>query len=166
MDNYTAVYVGSIDRTDASKAYAIMRKEDGYFFRGYDFMGSADWNEKYDPYENMTKDEAQQIISDLNSADEPCVSPADKEYLLKTECDGIKQASIKTGKQIADIYDYDQLADIYSSLRVYDLDSLKEISLLNLVEPILAQKRWMEQEYRDYCDNVSEYGLDFEGRDE
>lgn len=71
MDKYTTVYVGSIDRTDDNKAYTVMRKEDGYFFRGYDFMGSVNWDEKYDPYENMTKDEAQQIISDLVSADEP-----------------------------------------------------------------------------------------------
>ena len=89
-----------------------------------------------------------------------------REYLLRTVCDGIRQSSIKTGKQIADIYDTDQIAGIYDSMTVIDLDTLKEISLLDLVEPILDNKRWMEQEYRDYCDNVNEYGLDFEGRDQ
>lgn len=89
-----------------------------------------------------------------------------REYLLKTVCDGIKQASVKTGKQIADIYETDQIAGIYSSMVVYDLDTLKEISLSELVDPILENRRWMEQEYRDYCENVREYGLDFEGRDQ
>lgn len=86
-----------------------------------------------------------------------------REYLLKTVCDGIRQSSIKTGKQIADIYDYDQEIGIYSSMEVYDLDTLKQIDLGELVTPILANKRWMEQEYRDYCENVREYGLNFEG---
>ena len=90
----------------------------------------------------------------------------DREYLLKTVCDGIRQSSIKTGRQIADIYETDQIACIYASMTVIDLDTLKEISLLDLVEPILADKHWHEQEYRDYCDAVNEYGYDFEGRDE
>ena len=90
-----------------------------------------------------------------------------REYLLKTVCDGIKQSSIKTARQIADIYETDQIAGgIYNSMTVIDLDILQEISMTDLVEPILANKRWMEQEYRDYCDAVNEYGYDFEGRDE
>ena len=77
----------------------------------------------------------------------------DREYLLRSVCDGIKQSSIKTAREIADIYEMDQLADIYSSLEVFDLDTLQKVSLLDLVEPILANKRWIEQEYRDYCDS-------------
>ena len=77
----------------------------------------------------------------------------DREYLLRSVCDGIKQSSIKTAREIADIYEMDQLADIYSSLEVFDLDTLQKVSLLDLVEPILKNKRWMEQEYRDYCDS-------------
>lgn len=90
-----------------------------------------------------------------------------REYLLKTWMDGILQVSIKTGKQIADIYEMDQIAGIYANMEVWDIrsDPVK-IDLLALVEPILDQKRWMEQEYRDYCDAVNEYGLDFEGSDE
>lgn len=87
-----------------------------------------------------------------------------REYLLKTVSDGIRQSSIKTGKQIADIYDFDQEVGIYTSMEVYDLDTLTKIDLDELVTPILENKRWMEQEYRDYCENIREYGLDFEGR--
>lgn len=137
------------------------------YFAGYDFMGSVDWSDNLAEAEHFdTIGEARDIVNNLESADAPAdpVSPSEKEYLLKTVCDGIRQSSIKTGKQIADIYDFDQDAGVYSSMEVYDLDTLTKINLLNLVDPILENKRWMEQEYRDYCENVREYGLDFEGR--
>lgn len=114
---------------------------------------------------NYCVDEEKRMLKEREEEREARERP-NREYLLKIVCDDIKQASIKTGKQIADIYETDQIAGIYSSMRVYDLDTLQEISLLDLVEPILANKRWMEQEYRDYCDAVNEYGYDFEGRDE
>lgn len=147
--------------------YAIYSSEESAFFAGYDFMGSVNWEKLPTEEFCMTKEEAEQIVLDLEAADEP--EPEDtakKEYLLKTVCEDIKQSSIKTGKQIAEIYDMDQLCGIYSSMEVWDLDTMKRISLLDLVEPILNQKRWMDQEYRDYCDAVNEYGYDFEGRDE
>ena len=148
--------------------YVIINRDLGpdSYFAGYDFMGSVDWTTDVLSAYYMDRDEADQIANDLADADAPLTPPADKEYLLKTECDDIRQASIKTGRQIADIYEMDQIADIYSSLTVYDLETLQKISLLDLVEPILNQKRWMEQEYRDYCDAVNEYGYDFEGRDD
>ena len=147
--------------------YAIYSSEESAFFAGYDFMGSVDWVKIPNIKCLMTKEEAEQIVLDLEAADAPAEpDPAEKEYLLKTVCDDIKQASVKTGKQIAEIYDMDQLCGIYSSMEVWDLDTMKRISLLDLVEPILEQKRWVEQEYRDYCDAVNEYGYDFEGRDE
>lgn len=147
--------------------FAIYSSEESAFFAGYDFMGSVNWEKIPTDECCMTKEEAEDIVRDLEAADEP--EPEDlakKEYLLKTVCEDIKQASIKTGKQIADIYEMDQIAGIYSTMEVWDLDSMKKISLLGLVEPILDNKRWMEQEYRDYCDAVNEYGYDFEGRDE
>lgn len=138
--------------------YAIYSSEESAFFAGYDFMGSVNW-EKI-PTEDciMDQEEAEAILADLEDSDaEPEENPADKQYLLKTVCEDIKQASIKTGKQIADIYETDQIAGIYASMEVWDLDSMKRISLLDLVEPILENKRWMEQEYRDYCENEA-YG--------
>ena len=146
--------------------YALRDKETNEYFAGYDFMGSVDWSETVLAAYWMDYPEAWQIKSDLESADAPAepVSPEKKEYLLRTVCEGIRQSSIKTGKQIADIYDYDQEIGVYSSIEVYDLDTLEKIGLDKLVTPILENKRWMEQEYRDYCENVREYGLDFEGR--
>ena len=115
---------------------------------------------------NYCVDEEKRMLKEREEEREARERP-NREYLLKTVCDGIKQSSIKTARQIADIYETDQIAGgIYDSMTVIDLDTLQEISLTDLVEPILANKRWMEQEYRDYCDAVNEYGYDFEGRDE
>lgn len=165
MKNYE---IKTVHHADGSNdTFVIYSAEESAFFAGYDFMGSVNWVKIPSHDCELTEaDDPWQIVDDLEAADEPIEDPATKEYLLKTVCEDIKQASIKTGKQIADIYEMDQIAGIYASMEVWDLDTMKRISLLDLVEPILSNKRWMEQEYRDYCDNVNEYGYDFEGRDE
>ena len=152
---------------DGITAHVIQDTEDCVYFAGYDDMGSVDWVQFPEDSLGMELSEAQSIAHDLELADEPAdpCDPAKTEYLLKTVCEGIRQASVKTGRQIADIYETDQIAGIFSSMEVWDIRSVK-IDLYDLVDPILAQKRWMEQEYQAYCENVNEYGLDFEGRDE
>ena len=78
MSKYGICYIGSIDRGNATKTHAVVRYSDGMFFRGYDFMGSANWAEKYSLEEAMTEDEAKQIVSDLEAADEPEDDPVIK----------------------------------------------------------------------------------------
>jgi hypothetical protein len=113
-------------------------------------------------------EEAEQIVSDLEAADYEEQFPTDKQYLFKARIDDEQIISIETGKRIAEIYEQDQICGIYGDMEVWDVSGKepKRISILDLVGPILNQKRWMEQEYRDYCDAVNEYGYDFEGRDE
>ena len=153
MKNYEITNIRSMDN---EVRYLIYSHEENAFFAGYDAMGGVNWEKVPSPEcELAEEDDPWQIVDDLEGAD--FEDNADKEYLLKTVCDDIKQASVKTGKQIADIYEMDQIADIYASMEVWDLDTMKRISLLDLVEPILANKRWMEQEYRDYCENEA-YG--------
>jgi hypothetical protein len=119
------------------------------WFLGYDDMGTDVWGDlRLD--KPLTKDEAIQIVKDLEAADEP---DPNTEYLLKTVCDGIKQATVKTGNQIADIYEMDQLCGIYSSMEVLDLDTMKKLSLYGIVSPILAAREAVQREYRDYCEN-------------
>lgn len=147
--------------------FAIYSSEESAFFAGYDFMGSVDWVKIPNIKCLMTKEEAEDIVSDLEAADYEEEFPADKRYLFKARIEDEQILSIETGKRIAEIYDEDQLCGIYSDMEVWDVSGEPErISLLDLVGPILEQKRWMEQEYRDYCDAVNEYGYDFEGRDE
>ena len=51
--------------------YAIYSSEESAFFAGYDFMGSVDWEKIPTIKCLMTKEEAEQIVSDLEAADEP-----------------------------------------------------------------------------------------------
>lgn len=44
--------------------------EEGRFFAGYDFMGSADWAEKTSEAYRMNPEEALQIKSDLEAAED------------------------------------------------------------------------------------------------
>lgn len=70
MKNYGIMYLGSVDRSNDGKAYAIQRMSDGKFFRGYDFMGSANWTDGMNLGECVEYAEAEQIIHDLEAADE------------------------------------------------------------------------------------------------
>ena len=139
-------------------SYAIYSSEESAFFAGYDFMGGVNWVKIPDASCCMGREEAEQIVLDLEAADEPEENPAKKQYLFKVWIEDELFISIKTGKQIADDYETDQIAGIYSKMEVWDVSGdPNRISLLDLVEPILENKRWMEQEYRDYCE-AERYG--------
>ena len=141
--------------------YAILNEDSNQYFAGYSFMGSADWENHLEDAYWMGDDEAYQIMADLRSADEPAhseVVPSCKEYLLKTSIEGEPINRVMTGKEIADLYDEDQLCGIYGEMKVYDITNEPvRISLLDLVEPILSHWEWMDREYRDYCE-AERYG--------
>ena len=50
--------------------WLIKDSETGKYFNGYDFMGSVEWVNIGEAY-CMSKDEAQDIVNDLEAADEP-----------------------------------------------------------------------------------------------
>ena len=131
------------------------------YFTGYDFMGSANWTDSilHKGVQEMDREEAKAVAEDLRLADDEVVirDNADKLFLFKARIEGDLVASVETGKRIAEIYDEDQLCGIYGDMEVWDIETMKQVSLLDLVEPFIAQKRWMEQEYRDYCENEA-YG--------
>ena len=134
----------------------IQDNETGMFFAGYIYMGGAEWRDEDHPDCVLAQyEDADQIVLDLEAADEPEEDPAKKQYLFKVWVEDELCISIKTGKQIADYYETDQIAGIYSKMEVWDVTGdPKRISLSDLVDPILENKRWMEQEYRDYCEEL------------
>ena len=138
--------------------YLLISNLTGKYFAGYDFMGSVNWQDEItDECYLTSRDEAHQIARDLVAAGEPEVDP-DQEYLLKAEIDGEQIAAVMTAKRIAEVYDEDQECGIYSDMKVYDITGEpRRVPLLAIVEPILSQKRWSEQEYRDYCE-AERYG--------
>ena len=78
-----------------------------------------------------------------------------KQYLVKTDFDGEPINETMTASEVADLFEQDQLCGIYGDINVWDIsgEEPRRISMLALVEPILKNRRWMEQEYRDYCEN-------------
>jgi hypothetical protein len=60
-----------ISQPDLSGIVYVEDIENGKVFNGYDFMGSVDWVDYGEDCCWMQPDEAVQIISDLESADEP-----------------------------------------------------------------------------------------------
>lgn len=60
----------------------IFSTENEIYFVGYDFMGSAEWEENIDDAYQMDIDEAEQILKDLVGSDEQI------EEKTKRECEG------------------------------------------------------------------------------
>jgi hypothetical protein len=142
------------------KKYVIMGLHlgDGYYFAGYNFMGGVEWETDILSAYYMERDEAEQILSDLESADAPAEPEQPKQYLLKTDIEGEPIAKVMTATEIATMYRDDQLCGIYGELKVYDITNEPvRISLLDLVEPIISHWEWMDREYRDYCE-AERYG--------
>jgi hypothetical protein len=151
--------------------FAIYSSEESAFFAGYDFMGSVDWVKIPNIKCLMTKEEAEMIVSDLEAADEEFDQddPSKRDYLVQIRFEGEVFSKIMTGYELADRYETEAEAGIgeeYAAFDIRDFGNPVRVSVYDIVMPIIDHKRWMEQEYRDYCDAVNEYGYDFEGRDE
>ena len=148
--------------------YAIYSSEESAFFAGYDFMGSVDWVKIPTIECCMDLDEAEAIVADLEAADdpeEPEEDPAKKQYMVQIKLDGEISCKMMTGRELADRYDYEQEIGIGEEYEAFDVSRFGEpvrVNVYELVSEILDQKRWMDQEYRDYCEAVNEYGYDFE----
>ena len=123
------------------------------YFEGYDFMGNTLWSK--DEGLVMDLEEAEAIVEDLEAAEADLGEDLSKKtFLVKTSIEDEPITSLMTGKEITKLYEDDQLAGVYGEIKVYDIeDEPKRINLLDLVAPILQNQRWMEQEYRDYCEN-------------
>lgn len=59
-----------------------------------------------------------------------------KRYLLQTSMDGIRESSVRTGKEIADIYNTHLMANLFDSFVVYDIDGSapRKISVYDIPE--------------------------------
>ena len=89
-------------------------------------------------------------------------------YLVQTKCDGEIFCSVKTIQELADLYELDQVAGFLDGIVVYDIseyDHPVKVDLYDTIAPYLENRRWMEQEYRDYCEMVNEYGYDYPNDD-
>lgn len=77
----------------------------------------------------------------------------DKKYLVKITFDGETFPVIMTGRKLAERYEASCLCGIGEDFEVYDIDSEPvKVKLLSVVDPILDQLHWMQQEYNDYCE--------------
>ena len=147
--------------------YAIYSKEESAFFAGYDFMGSINWVKVPDVSCGMGLEEAQQIISDLEAQDDdgpilpidpeeidtrPLEEILPKQYILRAWIDGELNVSVVTAEELAHQYDMDQECGIYSKMEAWDAETMQQINYLDVVLPILDQERWIEEEYRNYCE--------------
>ena len=84
-----------------------------------------------------------------------------KSYLVQIKLDGEITSKMMTERELADHWEMDDLAGIGCDYEAFNVDTFgKAVRVKNvydIVKPVLDQKRWMEQEYRDYCE-AERYG--------
>ena len=88
-----------------------------------------------------------------------------KTYLVQILFEGEMTSKMMTENQLADAWEQDDIAGIGMQFKAFDVDTFGQITPVNvyeIVSEVLENRRWMEQEYRDYCEAVNEYGYDFE----
>jgi hypothetical protein len=153
--------IKTVHNTDREDTFVIYSTEESAFFAGYDFMGSVNW-EKIPSHEcELTKeDDPEQIVRDLESADEPASpeeDPARKQFFVQIRYDGEVFNHIMTGRELAERYETNAEAGIgesYAAYEVSDFGNPVRVNVWEIVHPIIDHKRWMQEEYDDYCNEL------------
>lgn len=137
----TAMSKYEIGQPDINGLVWIKDVENEKAFNGYDFMGSVMWVDCCDGDFWCEPEEAEQIVRDLEAADEPDDEETEenimKKYTLVTEMNGIREVSSKTGSEIVNLYMcHFMLGGLYSKFAAYDVvdGELKKISLYDIPE--------------------------------
>ena len=92
-----------------------------------------------------------------------------KKYFVIVDFDGELCESVKTEKELAELWETDDIAGIYTEIIAFEFNAetkaMERVNVYDIAQAYLNQRNAIEAEYREYCENVNEYGLNFEGMD-
>ena len=114
MGNYEISKIRSMDN---EVRFVIYSHDEHAFFAGYDFMGSVNWVYSSVPTEECeltAEDDPEQIVKDLEAADEPCEPKKNvintdelmeslKDFLEAIGCTDVKMSKLDE-KELSDLY--------------------------------------------------------------
>lgn len=86
-------------------------------------------------------------------------------YVVYTKCEDEEDFSMKTLKELAELWETDQIAGIFSEIKAFSYDSkagFTPVDVYKLATDYLAERKAIQDEYEEYCEAVNEYGYDFE----
>lgn len=89
-----------------------------------------------------------------------------KTYFVQIRFDGETISKMMTERELAHHWEENDIAGIgceYAAFDVSEFGKAKPINVYDTVQEVLGQIRWEQQEFRDYCEAVNEYGYGFEG---
>ena len=89
-----------------------------------------------------------------------------KTYFVQIKLDGETIGKTMNERELARHWEDNDIAGIGYEYAAFDVDTFGQITPVNVydvVQDVLGQMRWEQQEYEDYCDAVNEYGYNFEG---
>ena len=89
-----------------------------------------------------------------------------KEYIVVTRGEGEVFQSVKTEKELAELWETNDEVGYLDEILAFQFNSdtktMEPVDVYQLATAYLRERNEMEQEYRDYCEAWNEYGPDFE----
>lgn len=87
-----------------------------------------------------------------------------KKYFVQTKIDGETFSSIKTEKELAELWENDNECGYLDGLVAFDIDTFgqpKQVNVYEIATEYIKGRDEMQREYEDYCETVREYGYDY-----
>ena len=89
----------------------------------------------------------------------------EKEYFVITFIDGEQCNRVMNIRELAELWQNDDICGCYDGIIAYKYNTvshqLEEVNVYDLAQNYLKRQREIEDEYRDYCETVREYGYDY-----
>ena len=85
-------------------------------------------------------------------------------YFVVTIFEGEEYGHVMTESELAHRWETEDIAGIGEEIRAWSYSKeqgMQEIDVYETVQAYLKGEREQEQEYRDYCETVNEYGYDY-----
>lgn len=91
-----------------------------------------------------------------------------KTYLVQITLDGETSSKMMTERELARHWENNDIAGIgyeYAAFDVSEFGKAEPVNVYDIAQEVLGQIRWEQEEYRDYCEAVNEYGYNFESQE-
>ncbi len=89
-----------------------------------------------------------------------------KKYVVITTIEGEHDMHIKTEKELAELWENNQIAGYIDDISAYDYidGKMTKVSVYDIATAYLSEREAIQREYEEYTEYVNEYGYDY--RDE
>lgn len=85
-------------------------------------------------------------------------------YAVYTKFEDEENFCLMSRKELAELWETDQIAGIYTDIRAFSYDSeagFTPVDVSKLANEYLEERKAIQDEYEEYCETVNEYGYGY-----